>query len=215
MHRLIVIFVIVIVILAAATNILFCDADDSAALSLDAAARFVESQLDRVFKTLKQDEIEERLSKVVQSKAPKDSDDAVDEMAKKLSKKFAKSRQVVLDLKRVFEDTWNGSSAASSTPLNARECCEIKPEEYYKEFKAFVDPKKLCVNRVLQRSGNPMEPLTVDEKVLKTMRDNWKNDPSLKWQHFGTQNGFSAVYPEVQMNPADNCHDFDPRERPW
>lgn len=48
-------------------------------------------------------------------------------------------------------------------------------------------------------------------------KENLKNDPELRWQNFGSVEGFARTYPsrEWALNFAGFHIDFDPRLRPW
>lgn len=207
-------FIIVVVIPFIITaSFPFTRSDHGEAL-MDNAVKFVEDELERIFESLKQSEIEKELRKAVEVRLPKDSDTDVELMAEKLSRKFNESRDVVLDLKRVIEDTWNGSSAQPE-PLRTDYCCDFEKEnhEYDASFKTHVNLTSMCFTRTRPRPDEPFHLVSMDQKVLDKMMEN--ANKKLTWQHFGTQQGFYAIYPASQMNPKDDCYRYDPRERPW
>ena len=136
-----------------------------------------------------------------------------------MSEKFVQSRKVVQGLKEVIEGAWPSEAARSSaatTPSGDEKgidaCCDFSVEgkEFDASFKTQVDKNTACYSVVAPGTVS----MTVDESIVKNMTDNLAKHSTLKWQHFGTQTGFFSMYPATQMMP-DNCHKFDPRERPW
>ena len=179
---------------------------------LRSASNLVKNEIDQVFKTLQLKEIENRLSDVLKSETPANSEIVVKDMAEKLSKKFVQSRDIVFELKRVIEKHWNEPSTTTSSTNAAEPCCKFQNEqhEYFNGFKNHVDFTNSCYNK----ADEEVEVMRVHPEVMKKMKSNRVTDSTLKWQHFGTQNGFHSMYPALLMNEK-NCHDFDPRERPW
>jgi hypothetical protein len=55
------------------------------------------------------------------------------------------------------------------------------------------------------------------KKLDDTFISNYKNDPLLKWQYFGSSAGILRVFParEWDTNFAGFYNDFDPRIRNW
>ena len=88
--------------------------------------------------------------------------------------------------------------------------------------------EKNCTNRRLSftkssiRTASPSitEQVIVEECLTRSLDsvfiDNYNNDSSdqmtLRWQYVGTPSGFFRSYPSQVL---EQCHDYDPRIRPW
>ena len=178
-------------------------------LSMQEAADFFQSQFSQIFEDLNEKEIQDEIKAAVKILPPIDDAVVVDEMAEKLSIRFSQSRSIVADLKRVIEDTWDETASV----INEIDCCMFrsKQDEYSADFKKVVDPSNFCYNR----AAETVKTLPVDKKVLKKMKDNFRDYPDVKWQHFGTTSGFHVTYPKSLRRSPDNCYAYDPRARPW
>ena len=130
-------------------------------------------------------------------------------MADYLSEKLTATRSVVETLKGVIETAWT-----SKTPLNVDPCCQFDTEnanfEYDPPFKSVVDRDHICSKQA--DAETHVQP--IDESILETMKHQLSQGNHIKWQHFGTQDGFFVSYPAALKN-TDQCYDYDPRKRPW
>ena len=66
--------------------------------------------------------------------------------------------------------------------------------------------------------GDPKVANAIDwsENLDLTFKDNYKRDPSLSWQYFGSSSGFMRQYPAMKWMVSDHDPDlYDARMRDW
>ncbi|XP_058802152.1 voltage-dependent calcium channel subunit alpha-2/delta-3 isoform X2 [Phymastichus coffea] len=72
---------------------------------------------------------------------------------------------------------------------------------------------------VYGRDKNVLPAIRWSEELDETFKNNYRQDPSLSWQYFGSSTGFMRLYPATQWTPnGSDCHDpdlYDCRTRSW
>lgn len=72
---------------------------------------------------------------------------------------------------------------------------------------------------VYGRAPDVLHAIRWSEELDDTFKNNYRTDPSLSWQYFGSSTGFMRQYPAINWKPnGSNPHDpdlFDCRTRSW
>ena len=110
-------------------------------------------------------------------------------------------------IKNTVENAYSNQEISSS-PIYP-ECCEVNPTETDYRFQTKVLNDKVCeIHAKYPSKGTKHLPRSLE----KTMINNLKKSPDLRWQYFGSQEGITSLYPAIKYS---SCDSYDNRVRPW
>jgi Mg-chelatase subunit ChlD len=149
-----------------------------------------------------------------------DGPNLVQQMNQFVSMRFQQKLNELLAIKSIVEEVFANASSDSQAVY---ECCGVQSStvEYDPSFYTGVDRQHACV-----RSSTPVTSLVAaDYKCVSVFNDlteveknNLLEDPDLKWQYYGTEEGMFGIYPsqpQLDSEGHPSCNDYDPRFRPW
>jgi voltage-dependent calcium channel alpha-2/delta-3 len=92
--------------------------------------------------------------------------------------------------------------------------------EFNSQFKqkvSFTESIVKISDEIPRNDPETINAVLLTKKLDDTFISNYKNDPLLKWQYFGSSAGILRVFParEWDTNFAGFYNDFDPRIRNW
>ncbi|XP_046662873.1 voltage-dependent calcium channel subunit alpha-2/delta-4-like [Homalodisca vitripennis] len=107
-----------------------------------------------------------------------------------------------------------GTYVPGVDPNGTREL-ELTPNSHFFDMPVNTAVSSVHVpTNVFDRAKEVIHAVKWSERLELTFRDNYKSDPSLSWQYFGSSTGFMRQFPATdwEMEPVDL---FDCRTRSW
>ncbi|KAK9874143.1 hypothetical protein WA026_002498 [Henosepilachna vigintioctopunctata] len=104
---------------------------------------------------------------------------------------------------------------ASQTPIRDKTRLPLYPSRRFYNIPVNTNYSAVHVpSNVYERSTDVLSGIIWSEELDKTFRSNYKLDPTLSWQYFGSSTGFMRQFPAMQWHqePLDL---FDCRTRSW
>ncbi|XP_077994463.1 VWFA and cache domain-containing protein 1-like [Glandiceps talaboti] len=136
---------------------------------------------------------------------PIDGTTMINRLSTELSAKFKARLDALKNLQTSVQDSY-----ASDIEGTFPECCSVTGLEYDSRFGIEIDVDDACER--ISPSVGEKEVKKLSEPVLDVMKTNFQQNPSLKWQYFGSEEGVFTVYPAHAMH---SCDSYDNRFRPW
>ena len=109
-------------------------------------------------------------------------------------------------LKRAVEMSYDSAALSSRT-----QCCQLSTSKlkYDSRFRTETAANAAC-SRIAKES--PSDARHLGNNVIEAMTKNLEEQPSLKWQYFGSEKGITTQFP---ASKSGNCSSYDNRFRPW
>ena len=135
-----------------------------------------------------------------------DGSKIIPELAAAISRKFKDRIEAVKKIKRAVEVSYN-----SGTPSSRTQCCQLSTSnlEYDSRFRTKTAANVAC-SLIAEESSSDARHL--GDNVIDAMKKNLEEQPSLKWQYFGSEKGVTTQFP---ASKSGDCSSYDNRFRPW
>ncbi|XP_053377482.1 VWFA and cache domain-containing protein 1-like isoform X2 [Mercenaria mercenaria] len=150
-------------------------------------------------------EIQNYFNSLTYTDTPVDGPSLATEISSSLSSKFNGPIQALGKLKSAVER--DISSFQSVTGLD--ECCQATGNVYNERFRSTVNTNDACIT-ISENSPSTIRYPT--QSIVEVMKENYRDNPELKWQYLGTEDGILLNYPSFKFSA---CRDYDPRFRPF
>lgn len=128
-------------------------------------------------------------------------------LANILRQRFQGNIQAVQKIKETVEKSYEDNDVTSSP--TRPECCKVEGTKTDHRFKTKIISDQFCEIRAKYTYKGAKH---FSKSLEKTMKNNLENNPDLRWQYFGSQEGISSIYPS---NKFSSCDSYDNRLRPW
>ncbi|XP_064634885.1 VWFA and cache domain-containing protein 1-like isoform X2 [Lineus longissimus] len=120
-----------------------------------------------------------------------------------------KSKRLIDSIKLLKTAVEKDYENFTATPHFNR-CCQVTNLTFDARFFTGVDVDTACD---LISKASALNKTYPTKAVMEVMKKNLQEDPSMKWQYFGTEEGISTVYPANKYSKP--CGMYEPRIRPW
>ncbi|XP_017771996.1 PREDICTED: voltage-dependent calcium channel subunit alpha-2/delta-3 isoform X2 [Nicrophorus vespilloides] len=117
--------------------------------------------------------------------------------------------------RKVITDDYEQEPMASLKPPEDRTHLPLYPNPHFYDIEVNTNVSAVHVpSNVYDRSQEVIKGIKWSEELDQTFRNNYKQDPSLSWQYFGSSMGFMRQFPAIiwTQEPIDL---FDCRTRNW
>ncbi|KAJ8315327.1 hypothetical protein KUTeg_007477 [Tegillarca granosa] len=139
--------------------------------------------------------LEEDYDKVIYRNTFLDGGGLVTEISSSLSRKFNGPIQALKKIKEAVEQDIN----SYTTTRTLKQCCQATG----------INTNEACVTI---SSDSPPGSTFPNTRIQEVMKENYRQNPNLKWQYFGKEDGVYVNYPSVKLS---DCSNYDPRYRPF
>ncbi|XP_060596105.1 VWFA and cache domain-containing protein 1-like [Ruditapes philippinarum] len=148
-------------------------------------------------------QIQDHFNSLTYTDTTVDGSSLATEISSSLSSKFNGPIQALNNLKTAIEDEIGNFRTSTSIV----ECCQARGTTYNSRFRSTVNMNEACITK---SENSPSSIRYPNNRIVEVMKKNYQENPELKWQYLGTEDGILLNYPSFKFS---TCRDYDPRFR--